>query len=252
MFNMIQSENLKYKRTFSRKMLVLMPLLIALLGIFLLRYFDPNAAVFSSYFSQSSINYWCITIMPIGMALLASLSAMKEKKSGQYRALKSKNVNISKMWISKIIVISFYTLITTILVMTVIIALYLYENKFIGNLSQMLIAYLVVWVTTLSLIPIYLFLAELFGTFAAILSSIVGLGVNVFISIRPMWFIWPWSWSARLMCPIVKVHPNGTLLEGANPLLDPSVITLGIAISIITFLVLSFLTAKWFAKREVL
>lgn len=65
------------------------------------------------------------------------------------------------------------------------------------------------------------------------------------------WMYIPWSWGMRLMCPIVGVHPNGVPLEKGSPLLDPSVIPMGIAISIVIFLLLSFATAFWFSRKEV-
>lgn len=37
-----------------------------------------------------------------------------------------------------------------------------------------------------------------------------------------------WSLATRLMCPIIGVHPNGVLLEAGDPLLDPSVIPVGL------------------------
>ncbi|MNN53656.1 hypothetical protein D3C81_1684250 [compost metagenome] len=53
------------------------------------------------------------------------------------------------------------------------------------------------------------------------------------------------------MCPVAGVHPNGVPLESGDPLLDTSVIPVGIAVSLLFFVASSWLTGVWFARREV-
>ncbi|GAA0068556.1 lantibiotic immunity ABC transporter MutE/EpiE family permease subunit [Clostridium sardiniense] len=246
MFKIIQAENLKYKRTFLRKIVIIIPLLIAIYASITLIDFNNDY----NYFPQNSINWWTLIFMPVSIALLTVLSSSIEKKSGNYRALKSKNISKLKMWISKNIVIGFYTLIMTIIAIFISIILYYIKKELIGNLFDIIIAYFTVWLTTLAIIPISLFLSELFGTFITILSSFIGILGTMFLSTESSWILWPWSWSIRLMCPIMKTNPNGTLLEIGDPLLDSSVIGVGILTSIIICVGLIFLTGIWFSRRE--
>jgi len=74
---------------------------------------------------------------------------------------------------------------------------------------------------------------------------------GVVAAAKPYWIYVPWSWSTRLMSPIIGVHPNGTLLEPASPLLDPLVIPIGIVISLVALVIFTFITAVWFSRREV-
>ena len=74
---------------------------------------------------------------------------------------------------------------------------------------------------------------------------------GVLAAAEPYWFLVPWSWPTRLMCPIIQVHPNGVFLESGSPLLDSGVILPGVVIALATFVGLTMLTAFWFARREV-
>lgn len=246
MFKIIQAENLKYKRTFLRKIVIIIPLIIAIYASITLIDFNNDY----NYFPQNSINWWTLIFMPVSIALSSVLSSSIEKKSGNYRALKSKDISKLKMWISKNIVIGFYTLIMTIIAIFISIILYCIKRELVGNLFDIIIAYFTVWLTTLAIIPISLFLSELFGTFITMISSLIGILGTIFLSTESSWILWPWSWSIRLMCPIMKTNPNGTLLEIGDPLLDSSVIGIGILTSIIICVGLIFLTGIWFSRRE--
>ncbi|MGI6125331.1 MAG: lantibiotic immunity ABC transporter MutE/EpiE family permease subunit, partial [Planifilum sp.] len=60
----------------------------------------------------------------------------------------------------------------------------------------------------------------------------------------------PWSWPTRLMAPVVGVHPNGVPLDAGDPLLEPSVIPVGILLGITAFLLFTWITALWFKRKE--
>ena len=53
-----------------------------------------------------------------------------------------------------------------------------------------------------------------------------------------------------MVCPIINIHPNGTILEAGDPLLNTSVIPIGIVVSLVVFIVLTALTAAWFNRRD--
>lgn len=57
---------------------------------------------------------------------------------------------------------------------------------------------------------------------------------------------------ARLMCPILGIMPNGLLVEEAGAALaDKSVIALGLVISSLLFILVLWLSAKAYEKKEV-
>ena len=81
--------------------------------------------------------------------------------------------------------------------------------------------------------------------------GVIGFIVGVLAAGESYWVYVPWSWPTRLMCPIIGVHPNGTLLDASDPLRDFSVIPIGIVLAIIAFIIFTILTSIWFSKREV-
>lgn len=239
MINMLQSENLKYKKTFAKVLAFISPMYVLAYSLFM-----------NPYFFLNSINWWSFIILPFVIAIVAALSVIREKKAGHYRTLKSKDINLERMWISKIIVIGYYTFIASIVIIVSFLIVKLIFNSDLIDVKDLIIGAFTIWFTTLVLIPICLFIAEKFGTFASIVVTCVGSVAGVIMSIDKMWYLCPWSISSRLMCPILSLNPNGMLLEPGDPLLDSSVILIGILMSIAGFIILSLLTSLWFAKKE--
>jgi ABC-2 type transport system permease protein len=244
---MIQSERLKYKRTFAKKLVYIAPFFFVLYAIITM----PTINSEYNYFEYTVFNWWPLIFAPLGTSLIASLSAMREKKSGNYRSLRCYDISIIRIWFSKIIVIAYYTLLSTIeFILLLIILKFILPNS-ISSATVVILASLTIWITSLAYIPIGLFFAERFGIVISIIVSVIGIVLGVVMASESYWMYIPWSWGMRLMCPIVGVHPNGVPLEKGSPLLDPSVIPMGIAISIVIFLLLSFATAFWFSRKEV-
>lgn len=115
---------------------------------------------------------------------------------------------------------------------------------------QIAAASIVCWAASLALIPIQLWAATWKGLFLSMGLGFAGMAAGVLAAPEAFWFTVPWSWAIRLMCPIAEVHPNGSVLESGNPLMDTSVIPTGIAVSIAVFLAVTLLTAVWFNRRE--
>ncbi|MCL9969708.1 lantibiotic immunity ABC transporter MutE/EpiE family permease subunit [Anoxybacillus kestanbolensis] len=247
MLNMFESERLKYKRTFAKKLVFIAPLFFILYAIITM----PAMNSAHNYFEYTVFNWWPLIFVPVGTALIASLSTIREKKSGNDRALRCHDISITGLWWSKIAVIAYYMLLSTVELVILLILLKCFLPNSLSSATVAVFAGLIIWLTSLSYIPIGLFIAEQFGMVVSIIVSVVGLAMGVVAAAQPYWLFIPWSWGMRLMCPIVGVHPNGVPLEKGSPLLDPSVIPIGLAIALIMFLLLSFLTAVWFARKEV-
>ncbi|MBU3183467.1 ABC transporter permease [Clostridium estertheticum] len=111
MINYLQSENLKYKRTLSRKIIVMAPLFLILYAMLTM----TSMVVKKEYFIITVFNWWPLIFIPLGSALLCSLSNVKEKKAGNYRGLRSHNVKGIGLWLSKIAIIALYTLLSSIM-----------------------------------------------------------------------------------------------------------------------------------------
>ncbi|WMJ15927.1 lantibiotic immunity ABC transporter MutE/EpiE family permease subunit [Geobacillus proteiniphilus] len=247
MLNMFQSEHLKYKRTFAKKLVFIAPLFFVLYAMITM----PTMNSTRHYFEYTVFNWWPLIFVPIGTALTASLSVSREKKSGNDKALRCLDISIVRLWWSKIAVIAYYMLLSTIELIVLLVLLKWFLPNSLSSATVAVFASLVIWMSSLAYIPIGLFIAERFGMAASILVSVIGLALGVVMAAQPYWLFIPWSWGMRMMCPIVGVHPNGVPLEKGNPLLDPSVIPIGLTIALVMFLLLSFLTAVWFSRKEV-
>lgn len=246
MFNYLASENLKFKRTFSRKLIVLAPLFFILYA-FLTQY---GMGVHNDDFLLMVFNWWPLVAVPVGSALLCSLSDAKERKAGNYRSLRSRPVHGKAIWFSKIAVIAYQLLLSSVILAAVVLLTGLLLPDTSAPLLEVCQASMAVWAASICLIPVYLFLAAWLGTAAAIGASIAGLIAGVVMAAEAGWTLMPWSWPLRLMCPIVGVHPNGTPLPLHDPLRSAAVIPAGLAGSLLLFAGASWLTAVWFSRRE--
>lgn len=249
--NGISSELLKYKRTFTRKLIVFIPLFFAIqaaAGVALM----PKDVVRTWDLVTSMIfNVWSVVFLPFGMALFAVLADSQEKKSGNYRSLRSHSISPIYIWINKILVMAFHSLLASlVLIIATIISGMITATGEIPW-GQIFSASLVSWLVSLVLIPIQLWAATWKGLFLSMALGFIGFLSGMISAPTSSWILVPWSWPIRLLSAIIGVHPNGTLLEAGDKLLDSSVIPIGIFVSLIAFVIITIATAFWFNRREV-
>lgn len=247
----IQSENLKYKHSFARRLAILAPLFFALFGAIAQMYLPAGVRTSWDMLASLIFNWWPLIFIPLGIALLCALSENRELRSGGYRGIRVHNVSPVRLWFGKIVVLAFHTLLSTLALIVVV----LFTGSIIASGSipflEILKASLLSWLVSLSLIPVQLFVSVWKGMVVSIGLGTFGMVAGVLAAAKSIWYLVPWSWPLRLMCPVVGVHPNGVRLAVGDPLLDPSVVPIGILVSLAFFVVLSVLTALWFSKREV-
>ncbi|WP_373319400.1 lantibiotic immunity ABC transporter MutE/EpiE family permease subunit [Staphylococcus americanisciuri] len=233
MFNYIFVEHLKGKRTFSHKFIIIYPLLISLLCIPFtkLMYSDIN------YFVPLIYNWWPTLFLPIGLSVLVYQSLDKEVKasSDKYFFL----LDTRLIWLSKILLISVYSLIgnLNIAIFSIIIQFVLYGANV--QILNILFASLVLWITTLFIIPLSMMIGRLFRPLSIIIFNVIGMCVSMFTVSNSYWYFIPWSWSLRIITPIVKTRPNGTLLPENDVLNDTTIILPGCFLAIFAFSILT-------------
>ena len=96
----------------------------------------------------------------------------------------------------------------------------------------------------------------LFDIFLNVLLGFVASMVGVLTAVKDIWWINPFGYTPRAVCPILHILPNGlNAVEGSDTftpeILQSSSIVISIIISIILFCLLSYVSASWFEKREV-
>ena len=97
MIAVIQSEYLKYKRTFTRKLILCAPLFILILAL-LVKIVAPDQNGDWSFLLTVIYNWWPVIFIPIGMALFAALIHIQEKKAGNLVNLRIHNVSPCRVW----------------------------------------------------------------------------------------------------------------------------------------------------------
>ena len=245
MISYILAENLKHKRTFLKKLLVLMPISLILLSLFLM----------PSYFTTNSYNWWYVIIMPATFALIPALMHRKESRKLNYRAVFPLNINLKKLWVAKIITAFIYMSIAAIIHMLgVYIFQFLIGEQLTPNygFSTLLFASFLLIITNIWQIPFCFFLAKKFGFIASIImNAVLGLGLGILLSDSALWIYCPYAWGIRLMVPVMHILPSGVLTEASNPIISSTSLLIPCILSICLFILLTMISAKWFSNQEV-
>ena len=245
MISYILAENLKHKRTFLKKLLVIMPITLILLSLFLM----------PSYFTTNSYNWWYVIIMPATFALIPAMMDRKESRKLNYRAVFPLNINLKKLWVSKIITAFIYMSIAAIIHrLGVYIFQFLIGEQLTPNygFSTLLFASFLLIITNIWQIPFCFFLAKKFGFIASItINAVLGLSLGILISDSALWIYCPYAWGIRLMVPVMHILPSGVLTEASNPIISSTSLLIPCILSICLFTLLTIISANWFSKQEV-
>ncbi|WP_411344753.1 lantibiotic immunity ABC transporter MutE/EpiE family permease subunit [Paenibacillus sp. WLX1005] len=237
MIRYVRAEHLKFKKSFSRKLLLVVPILVLLFSFFM----NPMYTVTNTF------NWWSIFFLPLVIALLSGLSHQKEQRSIGYNRIFSLPVSLANVWYAKVIVIAGYTL-CMLLFFELILMLFQLVMPIGGQLLNTLLAAGLLWLGTLWQIPLCLWLARKWGLVTALLVNAVGgIGLGTYVAPLPVWWVNPWSWSIRMMCPTIGVHPNGVPLVPGDALWNVDVIAIGVPLGLVLFGLMLVWTGKVFA-----
>ena len=241
MLKYLKAENLKQKRTFTKKIIILSPIITILIAFLSPLWFETNG-----------YNFWYIIMLPGTITLIAILINQKEEKKLGYRVVYSLPVDLKLVWVGKLLLTSIYMFLSSLVLVICI--------KGIGNIFNLplgiplvkgFIAAIIMVITSFWQIPFTLFLCRKFGFLCGILINF-GLGtiLNIALADSSKWWLSPYSYTSRLMAAFLKIHPNGIPLEVGDLLRDFSVIPIGILVSIILAIGLTIITANWFQSQE--
>lgn len=253
MISYLKAENLKLKGTMTKKLVLIFPIITLFFGI-----------MSGVYYELNTFNWWYMIMLPGNIAVICALVNQKEEKKIKYRAVFSMPIDLKKVWNSKVMLIAIYVLFCCI-ILTLGIALvgkYILPRIILGFALSSIVtipivnaitAAFVIAITSLWQIPLCLFLAKKFGFFVPVILNVaVGITLNSIMAVKSIWWICPYSWTSRLMCPILGILPNGQIATVKDHMLNSSVIPIGIMLSIILFVILLTATSHWFKNQEVI
>lgn len=244
MIKYIQAENLKLKRTFARKLVIIAPVCTVLL-----------AFLSGMYFVVNGYNWWYALIFPGFVTLLTALVNLNEEKKLHCRAVFALPVSLRKTWIAKTAVIGIYVAAASVIHLAGIL-LGMFTVRACPGMTvvvyKLVLATLLLIVVSLWQIPLCLFLSKKCGLLATVLLNLGGGTVlDLVAASKSFWWACPYSWATRMMCPVLGLLPSGLFADSGDPLLNPASIPEGTVLSLVLFAVLLFLTANWFRKQEV-
>jgi len=235
----LSAEHLKFRRSVSRKLVVIVPLLNLLVSFLM----NPTYTVTNTF------NWWSIFFIPLTVALLSGLSHQKEQRAVNYNRIFSLPVSLSRIWYGKVFIIAIYMLLMLLVFELMLFALQLIFPSLI-QVSPTLLAILLLWVSTLWQIPFCLWLSRRWGMTGTLLINVMtGLVLGIYAAPLRGWWLSPWSWPIRMMCPAIGVHPNGVPLTAGDPLWNFAVIPAGLLFSIVLFLIVLLGTGFAFSRQ---
>ncbi len=240
MVNYLKSEFLKQKHRFNLKLLWISPFNAVALVIILMG---------GRYFMEGAFNWWYTMILPGALSMIVSFTVSAEKKHNRH-GLFTVSTNKKELWISQLVMNTILLLITNLIFFIVISTVGTTLGVPIPFLNSF-IASFVLFLTFAWQIPLFMYISEKMGSFFSIIISLFcNMGFGIFFAATRFWYV-PFAIPARLMCPIIKVLPNGLPLEAGNHLGDTSVIFIGILITVALYFIFSLITTLWFNHREV-
>lgn len=248
MFEYFMSENMKINHTFVKKLVWIAPMMVILLSGFLA----------ANYFQVDIYSWWYTLILPgtipLGSSLLARVDGSMKNK-----VVMALPVDLKKIWIAKILVGVKNILISCIIIFIAgQLSVFIIKMNSISDISMLsgLAGTLVIIITSMWQIPLCFFLGNKIGMFPTIVLSIAVNIFSVIMAVKEFWWVNPFSYTSRLMCPILKLLPNGLVAKPGSQtftpeLLDAWGIPFGVGISIVLFIVITYLTAKLYERQEV-
>ncbi|ASR47370.1 lantibiotic immunity ABC transporter MutE/EpiE family permease subunit [Paenibacillus kribbensis] len=237
----IAAEHLKLKRTFTKKLVWLAPIVTLLLCTGLMG---------GNMFQSASYNWWYTMLLPGALTIMCAGVIQKDSRKLNYRAVLGVPVDLLRVWFGKIgVCVSLFFVSSLILFIGITIGGFVFSSSV--SLVESVAASLLLFITFLWQIPLCLFLADRIGMFATLIINMVGnVACAILFATSTVWWSVPYAIPARLMCAVIQVLPNGLAVPAGDLLLDRRVIVPGVVISLGLFIILSALTAMSFRKRE--
>lgn len=246
-----QAEKLKYRHTFLKGILVLMPLISVSFA----------AMLTHEYFAVDSYNWWYMILYPGMLGIVCGMLGGKDKRKKNI-TIWSLPCSMGKIWDAKVLlgaVLSGFAM-GIAAILTISMGQFMesaFQIKFIiqPSLKMQLTAGFLMWLTTLWQIPFCLLLSQKTGTFVMFLIHMGSYtAISTMVSLKPWFAALPGAITARMMCPVLGILPNGLLAVEGQMTYSPEFMKLqnlmmGIPAAILWFLFLWLVSRKWFERQ---
>ena len=244
----LKAENLKFKSSLFRKLILYIPLCLILISMIFL-----FIGIGLGGFSSSIVCNWCMPIATLSVVILCHLVNQKEQKH-KYRTLYSLPINLKKIFISKAILIALHLFIISLLLSFITViseSISSGASAAISHTGYYVLSYCLLWLSLLWQIPFCFFLDQKVGFIGSVIMNLLASAFGgLFFSLTPLFWFFPYSWPARFMVTLFGVLPNGLLVEAdSRYLLNFGEGLLLVLVSILSMLVHIFLLSHWYRRQ---
>lgn len=241
----MQSENLKHKRTFVTKLIILAPVITVLMNIFAPLWFQIN-----------SFNWWYVLLYPGFLTLLCALIEQRDSGKLKYRAVFPLPVSLTKVWKAKIGMSGIYLVLGNLLFLALNLAggftiLMVHELPLTVSVWQTAAGVICITLVSLWEVPLCLWVSNRLGIFFAVLLNVgVGSVLGIFMATSNLWVICPYSWVPHLMIYVLGILPNGEPVAGGGKQIPYMTILFTVLFALLFFVILTNLSAQKFERQE--
>lgn len=198
-----------------------------------------------------------ILLYPGFLTLTCALIEQRDNGKLKYRAVASLPVSQNKVWKAKIGVAGIYSCVGNFIFLALNLLggfaiLVINEIPLTIGIWQAAAGTACIVIASLWEVPLCLWLSKKVGIFVTVILN-AGLGsvLGIFTATTSLWMICPYSWVPHLMISVLGILPNGEPVADQSTAMAFWMIILVLVISLAWFAALSFLTARWFEKKEV-
>lgn len=229
MINIIRTENLKMKRTNVRKVIVILPILIVVLLLLIAR----------RHIDYNGYNWWYSIMLPVTAGVIGVSLSAKDRVKFRYKGLIKYDMNQNKIWISKVIVGIGYL----ILANTAMLILIEITERLVGlqaediSIFTGMISMIISVICSMWLIPFSMIIYNLIGSAMTFLIIFGGAIFGLVKAMSVYWWVFPFSWVSRVQTPIVKLFPNGIIVNEGHPILNMNVVPIGILLALLGLII---------------
>lgn len=236
MLNELTVEWLKEKRTANQKFLFVIPVIFVFFSFFMTLLMGENP-INKSYLVATGFNWYPTMILPVVLSLLVGNILTKEKEINQifYRSL---GRNPWLQIIAKNIVVLFEVMIILIIssILFFLVGRFILKEYIVG--IEIIEATLTLFIGCLPIIGLSFVLNQFFPRVVTVLVNFLcGICAAIF-AITPIWWLFPWDYMLRMLCPVLGIHPNGTFLSENDSLRNPQIVGVGIIVSLVVYLLI--------------
>ena len=248
----IRAEVLKGRRAAPRKVALVAPLPLCLLGLLSSGAMPGLGGAGDVGFATYGWNYWYVLMLPVSVALMAASVANLDARQA-LRPVLGLPVALARVWWAKVA----YVLGLTFVANLVMLAASCVASALGGVAPSPRAAATCAVLLTLAvswMVPVGLALTTRAGTLAGIAVPLLAqLVLGFAVASGDLWWALPMSVAMRIATPLLGVAPSGIPLAPGDAMgaID-AVWALGLLVAIAAVVLLSVAGAAWFSRREAL